>query len=89
VAHYRIRLIGGPLLHFPAARCRYEGDVLVFEDERPGGWKVVWEIHMANVDQVIDGAIPPPPQWPARHCAASAQPTARPPGAGHQLRERS
>ena len=81
MAHYRIRLIGGPVLHFTAARCRYEGDVLIFEDERPGGArKAVWEIHTANVDQVIDEAVPLPRQW-GRGRAPGTQPGARPRGA--------
>ncbi len=90
MAHYRIRLIGGPVLHFTAARCRYEGDVLIFEDGQPGGgWKAVWEIHTANVDQVIDGAVPLPRQWPGRGRAPGAQPGARPRGAVPQRRGRS
>jgi nitrite reductase/ring-hydroxylating ferredoxin subunit len=62
LAHYRIRLIGGPTLHFAAARCRQEHESLVFEDEQPGGgWKVVCEIHTANIDWMTGRAVPRPP----------------------------
>ncbi len=61
MAQYRIRLIDGPTLHFAAARCRREYESLVFEDEQPGGgWKVVCEIHTANIDRVTGGAVPLP-----------------------------
>jgi hypothetical protein len=62
VTHYRIRLAGGTLLHFWADRWRREGDLMVFEEQHPGGgWKVTWEIHAANMEEVIDGDVPPPP----------------------------
>jgi hypothetical protein len=49
------------LLRFWADRCRREGDIMVFEGQHPGGgWKITWEIHAANMEEVIDGDVPPP-----------------------------
>ena len=62
MTHYRIRLADGAMLHFAAARCRQDGDQVVFEEKRsPRGWEVICEIHAANIAQIAVADSPAAP----------------------------